>query len=361
MATRKYNKKNNKSNKRFRKTRSKKQRGGGNIPSSTKRTHEDDNMTLYQASHDGDTETVAMLLEKGADVNALFYIGNTALIRASMDGHTETVTMLLDAGADVNVKNNGGATALIWASQKGHTEIVAMLLDEGADMNVMDVDGRTALISASEYGHTKIVKMLLDEGADMNEKDMWGDTPLIKAIENGHTEIVAMLKVAMKSKPPPCMSQTEYEKCIPGWDDPKKKKSKGWPGDAKPTCGISLENIERKEDAVKLPGQPKVCYDRKTLNQWFNNSKTNPQSRESVEDDWIDANMGDQDCEPQIEEALPTPPTTRKRKTTTSSLPPPPPSRINARIQTNRGGKRKTKRKSKKPKKSKRKSRKTRT
>ena len=94
------------------------------------------------------------------------------------------------------------------------------------------------------------------------------------------------------------MTQREYEKCIPGWDDPNKQK--GWPGDAKPTCGISFENIERK-DAVKLPGQPKVCYDRKTLKKWFKNSKTNPQSREKVEDNWIDTNMGEKDCEPQIE------------------------------------------------------------
>jgi hypothetical protein len=154
------------------------------------------------------------------------------------------------------------------------------------------------------------------------------------------------------SKPkPPCMSQTEYEKCIPGWDeewdDPEYEATKpeGWPWKKKPICGISHDNIERKEDAVKLPGQPKTCYDRKQLNEWFNIKKTNPMDRTEIEQTWIDANMGEEKCEPQIEEALPTPPTRkRKRKTTTSSLPPPPPLRRSTRIQTqtNRGGKRKS-------------------
>jgi len=88
-------------------------------------------------------------------------------------------------------------------------------------------------------------------------------------------------------KPPPCMSQAEYEKCIAK-------------GDTKPIDVISQEELEIK-DAVKLPGQPNTCYDRRELKKWFKNNKTNPLSREPVTQDWIDKNMGDQDCKPQTE------------------------------------------------------------
>ena len=83
------------------------------------------------------------------------------------------------------------------------------------------------------------------------------------------------------------MSQAEYKKCIAN-------------GDTKPIDVISQEELEIK-DAVKLPGQPNTCYDRRELKKWFKNNKTNPLSREPVKQDWINKNMGDQDCEPQTE------------------------------------------------------------
>jgi hypothetical protein len=254
------------------------------------------------------------------------------------------VAKLLDAGVDINAASDDGQTALMVASRSGYTEIVELLLaKDGIDVDMKDEDGYTALIWASEGGHAEIVAKLLKKKAKKNVKTNMGQTALYWAENNGHTNIVNLLK-GIKLKPPPCMSQTEYEKCIPGWDDPKERKK--WTGDEKPTCGISLENIERKEDAVKLTadalikepnkeapkGQPNVCYDRKTLKQWFNNSKTNPHSREKVKQTWIDANMGDQDCEPQTESAPEIAPETAPE--TVFNIP-------------SKGGKRKSKRKSK--------------
>jgi len=183
--------KNKKSNKRFRRTRSKRQRGGA--PKSIKRTREDDNMALIQASIRGDTETVAMLLEKGADVNAKNNDGRTALILASENGRTEIVAMLLEKGADVSAKGDYGYTALIWASLMGRTDIVEMLLEKGADVNAKNNGGRTALHWASHGGPTEIVAKLLDAGADMNAKTTWGMTALMKASDYENTEIVKLL------------------------------------------------------------------------------------------------------------------------------------------------------------------------
>jgi ankyrin repeat protein len=46
---------------------------------------------------------------------------------AAANGHTETVKLLLDRGAAIDVRDNEGKTALVWAREKGHTEIVQLI------------------------------------------------------------------------------------------------------------------------------------------------------------------------------------------------------------------------------------------
>ena len=125
---------------------------------------------------------------------------NINLIVASYGGHTETVTMLLEKGADVNAKDNDGRTSLILASRYGHTEIVAMLLKKGADVNAKNIDGYTALIMASERGHAEIVSDLLANGADVNAKDDNDYTALMWVVEFGHTSIVDLLEKAIETE-----------------------------------------------------------------------------------------------------------------------------------------------------------------
>ena len=97
MGTRKHHKlkKSKKSNKRFRKTRSKRQRGGTVADS-----------YLIRASAYGHIDMVKKYIEDGANVNAKDDDGNTALIMASWNGYIEVVRFLLKNGADVNAKNN---------------------------------------------------------------------------------------------------------------------------------------------------------------------------------------------------------------------------------------------------------------
>ena len=121
MDTRKYHRK----SKKFRKTRSKKQIGSG---AQCSRPGFCINDELMRESRYGDTKTVAMLLENGADVNAKDEDGCTALFYASHFGHKDLVKMLLAAGAKVDDSGSKfGRTALDWASEYGRTEIAKML------------------------------------------------------------------------------------------------------------------------------------------------------------------------------------------------------------------------------------------
>ena len=56
--------------------------------------------------------------------------------------------MLLDAGADVNAVDQYGKTALMWGAMLGNPENVKVLLDAGTDVNARDKYGTTALMLA---------------------------------------------------------------------------------------------------------------------------------------------------------------------------------------------------------------------
>jgi ankyrin repeat protein len=88
------------------------------------------------------------------------------LSNAVISGDIETVRLLLDEGADVNAINiNGtramfGTTALMWSAYQGHTEIVKLLLAKGADKDAKDRYGWTALAFATEGRHPEIIELL---------------------------------------------------------------------------------------------------------------------------------------------------------------------------------------------------------
>ena len=74
------------------------------------------------------------LLEEGADVNAVVYVG-TSLHWASFFGRLEAVRFLLDHGADPGIRDDDpGGTALSWARIFGHESVAELLIEGGAQV-----------------------------------------------------------------------------------------------------------------------------------------------------------------------------------------------------------------------------------
>jgi ankyrin repeat protein len=106
----------------------------------------DDGFTaVHLAIFGGQEEALRLLLERGADPNALATseiakvppLGTAAFVRS-----TELARVLLDAGADPNVQGEGGFTALHAAAQNGDEELEGLLLERGADPELAADDGR---------------------------------------------------------------------------------------------------------------------------------------------------------------------------------------------------------------------------
>jgi Ankyrin repeats (3 copies)/Ankyrin repeat len=88
---------------------------------------------LHDASFDGQTEIVDLLLQYDADVNARGFENQTALHMASCKGHFDIAQLLLEYGADVHAKNDSTETLLDYARRNERRQIVGVLLRYGAE------------------------------------------------------------------------------------------------------------------------------------------------------------------------------------------------------------------------------------
>ena len=123
--------------------------------------------------------------------------GETALHRAASRGYTKAVALLLERGATVDAVDGEGVTPLILASYRGQTEVVKLLLERGAAVNAQEKrNGLSSLSHAVGRGDKELVRVLLAHGADPLLKSADGRTALGRAEANGATEIVALLKKA---------------------------------------------------------------------------------------------------------------------------------------------------------------------
>jgi uncharacterized protein len=220
---------------------------------------------LHVAAQGGHHLVVRTLLQTKAGragVNATTTTGAAALHFAAASGSTETVAILLDSGADVNVREpQWGQTPLMFAAASGRADVVGVLLVRGADVRatgkVVDISARnrqdsaasrernarvaaiqkqlavrtaaasspraargrggdadsggepeplgyadlvgaqgglTALLLAVREGHEGTVFALLDGGADINQVSSSDHTsPLLMAAINGHFDLAMRL------------------------------------------------------------------------------------------------------------------------------------------------------------------------
>src|SRR5437764_9373486 len=117
--------------------------------------YEDGATAFLRAAQSGDITLMRRLLEDGADANIATTNNTTPLMVAAgigwVEGVTteqgakenlETVRLLLELGADVNAVDGDGRTALHGAAHKGRNEIVQMLVDHGAKLDAHDMGSR---------------------------------------------------------------------------------------------------------------------------------------------------------------------------------------------------------------------------
>lgn len=86
---------------------------------------------------------------------------SNAFYAACRNGHTEIAALLLERGADINAKGVFGGTGLHWAAINGHKDTVAFLMAHGADPTIRDAKFESTPEGwAAEGQHHKIRELL---------------------------------------------------------------------------------------------------------------------------------------------------------------------------------------------------------
>lgn len=139
-------------------------------------------MQIHRAARRGDNEAIAAALRAGADVNARDRYGRTLLLAALGSAARrggdatalETVRLLLDAGADLNAADFAEESAIHVAARIPNAAFLEELLRRGADANVNALSRRkySALLIACDQlpspAKLEVVDCLHRAGADLD-------------------------------------------------------------------------------------------------------------------------------------------------------------------------------------------------
>lgn len=108
-------------------------------------------------------EMVKLLLDHGADPNLPNWLGITYMHMLACQGDTDLAKLLLEYGANINaVDDEYGTTPLGWAAKYGQSEMVTFLIEHGAERDHADVpDWATPIAWARRRGHLTIVEQLV--------------------------------------------------------------------------------------------------------------------------------------------------------------------------------------------------------
>eukprot|EP00041_Stephanoeca_diplocostata_P020785 m.472319 g.472319 ORF g.472319 m.472319 type:complete len:219 (-) comp21660_c1_seq4:827-1483(-) len=152
------------------------------------------------AAEEGETEELEEMLENHDDIMEITNEdGLTALHIAVRYEHDDTAQMLLDKGANVNAINSDGTTPLHIVFDQGATyesDIVQMLLEKNAGVNTASEPSfRTPLHEAINTACTEAVELLLTNNANVNAVDSDGYTALHHAAGgSSDTNVQALLR-----------------------------------------------------------------------------------------------------------------------------------------------------------------------
>jgi ankyrin repeat protein len=157
---------------------------------------------LFAALEEDHFEIAELLLEHGANVDALETTGETTLLKVVSRpprNLVNVVELLLKNGADVNARDAALRSSLHLVAYRGELKVAQMLLEHKPYLNFQDCDGKTPLHILSEPGMNdegnvlNYARLLLNHGAEVNKRDKGNQTPLFLAMMWGRFDLARIL------------------------------------------------------------------------------------------------------------------------------------------------------------------------
>jgi len=166
---------------------------------------------LFEAVVERDAAALKKHIRTAKDIDNRDDHGRTALHVAAYTANHEAMRLLVEAGADPNALEHDHYDIITIAAVANDIESLRLGLKLGASPGNITSPGApldhvnnlkwTALIESIVLGdgearHTATLKALVDAGAKVNLADGHGRTPLFLAMQNGYTNMITILTAA---------------------------------------------------------------------------------------------------------------------------------------------------------------------
>ena len=147
---------------------------------------------LSYAVNNGDIEIAKLLLENKAKIKDELLI---AIKSPIVESRINMMKLLIDNKANINYTDENGFNPLNIAIESGDMELTKFLITNGANVNSLMQDGVSLIGYAIAQNNMDLLQILIENGANVNNTngDSWTDTPLKTASRLGLDNVVRIL------------------------------------------------------------------------------------------------------------------------------------------------------------------------
>ena len=147
---------------------------------------------LSYAVNNGDIEIAKLLLENKAKIKDELLI---AIKSPIVESRINMMKLLIDNKANINYTDENGFNPLNIAIESGDMELTKFLITNGANVNSLMQDGVSLIGYAIAQNNMDLLQILIENGANVNytNGDSWADTPLKTASRLGLDNVVRIL------------------------------------------------------------------------------------------------------------------------------------------------------------------------
>lgn len=147
---------------------------------------------LSYAVNNGDIEIAKLLLENKVKIKDELLI---AIKSPIVESRINMMKLLIDNKANINYTDENGFNPLNIAIESGDMELTKFLITNGANVNSLMQDGVSLIGYAIAQNNMDLLQMLIENGANVNytNGDSWANTPLQTASRLGLDNVVRIL------------------------------------------------------------------------------------------------------------------------------------------------------------------------
>lgn len=144
-------------------------------------------------------EDLELIILVDPDINEQFH-GYTPLLEATADGFSLAVDLLIKHGADLEIASNLGATPFLMAARYDNAALLTKLKNAGANIHATDAIGNDALMTAALYNCKKVAPLLIEWGLDVHRKNYYQCGALEIALKTKSGEIATLIRRKMRGE-----------------------------------------------------------------------------------------------------------------------------------------------------------------